>query len=52
MARFIPCGSATPVDDFKKSRMQFDNAANFDRKSGGSPPCFLPSALNRLKAKP
>jgi hypothetical protein len=34
MPRFIPCGSATPVDDFKESRMQLDNATNLDRKSG------------------
>ena len=25
-----------------ESRMQFDNATNLDRKSGGSPPLLLP----------
>jgi hypothetical protein len=34
MPRFIPRGSATPVDDFKESRMQFDSVTNIDRKSG------------------
>jgi hypothetical protein len=34
MPRFISRGSATPVDDFKESGMQFDNATNLDRKSG------------------
>jgi len=34
MPRFISRGSATPVDDFKESRMQLDNATNLDRKSG------------------
>ena len=37
MPRFMPRGSETPVDDFKESRMEFDNATNFDRKAGGSP---------------
>jgi hypothetical protein len=36
-ARFIPCGSATPVYALKESRMEFDNATNLDGKSGGSP---------------
>jgi len=34
MPRFISRGSATPVDDFKESRMEFDNATNLDRKFG------------------
>jgi hypothetical protein len=35
--RFISRASATSVEDFKESRMEFDNATNLDRKSGGSP---------------
>jgi len=35
-ARFIPRGSATPVDDFKESRMKFADPTKSDRKSGGS----------------
>jgi len=29
------------VDDFKESRMEFDNATNLDRKSGRSPTIIL-----------
>ncbi len=48
MSRFISRGLATPVDDFKESRMQFENATNLDRKSGVPGPiligfhCFFP----------
>jgi hypothetical protein len=31
-----PCGSATPVVNFKESRMKFADAADLDRKSGGA----------------
>jgi hypothetical protein len=34
--------SATPVDDCRESRMEFDNATNIDRKSGRSPTIALP----------
>jgi hypothetical protein len=30
MPRFISRGSATSVDDFKQSRMEFDNVTNLD----------------------
>jgi hypothetical protein len=34
--RFMPRGSATPVNDFKESRMKFTDPTKSDRKSGGS----------------
>jgi hypothetical protein len=34
MPHFIPRGPATPVNDFKESRTQLDNATNLGRKSG------------------
>jgi hypothetical protein len=47
MPRFIPRGSATPVDDFKESRMEFDNATNSTGNPGEAPPSFC-FALSQL----
>ena len=35
MPRFISRGSATPVDDYKESRMKFIDPKKLHRKSGG-----------------
>jgi hypothetical protein len=40
------------VDEFKESRIEFDEATNLDRKSGEAPPLLLPCPRGSKRVAP